>query len=82
MRELLAAKGARYRRRQRGKRLHAVLEKRLADGRSQGTSENYQRLIFAGNGAAAGEIIALDVHGQEGQALLGQRIATSAAEKV
>jgi len=72
LRELLAERGRAYRERQRRRTLHVIVEKRRKDGRLQGTSENYQRVVFEGD-AHPCELVALTVTGAEGEALLGLR---------
>lgn len=71
LRDLLAAKGESYRRRQLGRVLKAVAENRRDDnGEWTGTSENYQRLRFRADSARGGEIIELRVDEVAGETLL------------
>lgn len=78
LRELLAAKGAAYRERQRGRRLGVILEERGPAGEWLGTSENYQRVALRGAQAEAGALVAARVTGTAGPLLSAETIGAAA----
>ncbi len=79
LRAVLAAKGEAYRARQLGRRLAVIAEQAAAPDLWQGTSENYQRVLVSGAGAAAGALLTVRVTGQQGSALAAQRLAGAGA---
>lgn len=77
LRELLAAKGAEYRGRQRGRELRVVAEQRRSGGVWTGTSENYQTVRFAApslEGGALARVRVVDVE-PGGKRLRGDVVA-------
>ncbi len=78
LRDLLAEKGLAYRRRQLGRRLQVIVEKRLRGESWTGTSENYQRLRFDAPAARGGELLDLRVAGLQDEGLIGELEAAAA----
>ena len=72
MRELFARKAAAYRERQVGRSLRVIAERLRPGGMRQGTSENYQRLLFPAGAGEMGGIVSLRVTGLAGDALIGE----------
>jgi len=80
LRQLLAAKGATYRQRQRGRALTVVAEQRRGGGLWTGTSENYQRVRFVAPSLVGGALARVRITDAEpgGQRLLGALLETAA----